>query len=209
MKIENDDASLRILESRRNTVGGVAAILVMIAGASYLVDLISGAGKMSHWKITVSVFGVISAVSACIQFFSWMSDFQFDKYARTLRWRRGGWFWEKMREVPFAEIKEVLVEKTTVLGEDMPGYLLQLRLKYPDLTAAPKPRFYRKDGQGLHYRLTGSTPPDIIFIFESYDDDAKNECDELATRIREALGHRAASDRPARPAMISKNSFRS
>ncbi len=72
-----------------------------------------------------------------------------------------------------------------------------------------KSRFYRKDGQGLHYRLTGSTPPDIIFIFESYDDDAKNECDELATRIREALGHRAASDRPARPAMISKNSFRS
>ncbi|HTB63258.1 MAG TPA: hypothetical protein VK737_06680 [Opitutales bacterium] len=209
MKIVNDDSALRILESRRNTLGGVAAILVMIAGVNYLVDLISGAGKMSPWKITVSVFGIISAVSACIQFFSCKSDFQFDKYSRTLRWRRGGWFWEKMREVPFAEIKEVLVEKTTVLGEDMPGYLLQLKLKYPDPTVKPKPRFFRKDGQGLHYRINGDAPKDIVFIFESYATEAKNECDELATRIREALGHRATSDRPARPAMISKTSFRS
>jgi hypothetical protein len=187
MKIVNDDTALRIVDSTRAIAYGALAGLIYCVGD--LLSVMTYRAPEHNETLGMSLGAFICLVGGCAFFRK--GDFVFDKYARKLVWRRGGLFGQSGGEVPFAEIREVVVESKRISSGDgnVPAYRIVLRLP-----GAPEAEPVMPPAEGPHFsfRATWGTPQGVLPVSESYRAGAQKHCEEIAARIREVLCDRKA-----------------
>ncbi|HVU38519.1 MAG TPA: hypothetical protein VHC95_09300 [Opitutales bacterium] len=154
MKIVRDDSMLQLVDSTR-PLGGLALVAAMFAGGSVFYKFRAGLHAPGTWLGLGLMLAVGVAVS--LVFFS-KRDFQFDKAARKLTWRRRLLLSQRGGEMPFADITDAVVEVRN-LG----------------------------DNGGKAFRLVLKTAQGPLPVCDAYTTGTKAACETAAARIREIL----------------------
>lgn len=157
MKIVRDDSMLQLVDSTP-LIGGLALVAAMFAGGSVFsifYKFRAGLHTPGAWL----GLGLMLAIGVAVNLVLFSKrDFQFDKAARKLTWRRRFLLSQRGGEMPFEDITDAVVEARN-LG----------------------------DNGGKAYRLVLKTAQGPLPVCDAYTTGTKAACETAAARIREIL----------------------